>query len=79
MDNVLRGPLREILRSNLLVEEDQLLVEEKLQNGISYRSSKTVIFWFLSFAGFLYGLSCLSEANGNFTTFLWTKFSIYFI
>lgn len=65
MDNVLRGPLREILNSGLLVEDDRVLVEEKLHSGVAYRSSKLIIFLFICFGAFVYSLQISSEASGK--------------
>jgi hypothetical protein len=65
MDSVLRGPLREIFNSGLLVEDDRVLVEEKLQSGAVYWSGKVVILLFIFFGAFIYSLQVLSESNGK--------------
>jgi hypothetical protein len=75
METILRGPLREVMQSNLLVEDDQKLVEEKLQNGKIYRSSKTIMAFFGSSTLFLYLICVFCEYNGNFRNkFLASRF-----
>lgn len=64
MDSILRGPLREVLNSGLLVDEDRALVEERLQSGMSYQSSKSVTALFILFGAVIYSLHILSEPNG---------------
>ncbi|KAI6177444.1 Cyclin-T [Aphelenchoides bicaudatus] len=81
MDSVVRGPLREVLNSNLLVEDDRVLVEEKLHTGFAYRSAKSIILFFALFGAFIYSLQILAESNGylNLCFVLKLLFNIYVI
>ena len=77
MNVVVNGPLQECIAGNILTEEDQLLADERLQNGPRRTSAKRIVGACISIAAALYAAMCQVDSSGNLI-FCLQKFSEFY-